>query len=483
MIDDARRPGTGNSDDDVVVRYAARILALKAERDAAVDDDELLAIARDLGMSDADLKAVAAAAAAHVVRARGYREHGRLADAIGELEQATALSPRDPVVLFALADALKARFLVDGDTSDAARARVLARACLAVAPDHRPSFAVLNELDARRPAKRALPRVAIAAGVGAAVFVAVGAAVFVTRLLPTRVVQAGSANATPPDSRPSFAQAAIPGSRAPGGAGVEPPATAAAATEPNETGTFDLPVTLVDDAHSVGLQLGARHSVLSRYADSAFYELHALVASERAALIARIDWKLEVLDRAGGVVTTMTMEGPASHDAALRPGDTQALSRLVPTTVAAASVRLTVMRIEEEPLSSGAASGAALPKPPASAPIELHWAIDKPAGVDVVVRERSRSLSPKTFSLGPFLGATWQVENTGSIPVRLLKVDVRVFDAAGKALSIPGPFSTAKYVTAPSQASLRVGDIRLIRTTIDVPDAYARYELWVTELN
>lgn len=467
-----------NGADDVIRRYAARILALKAERDAAVDDATLLEIARELGMSDADVAAVAAAAAAHVVRARGYRDHGRLTDAVVELEQASALSPRDPATLFALADALKARFVAARDPHDAARARGLAKSCLAVAPDHSASFALLNELDQQQQQQqREQPRVAATmlpavVFIGAVVFVVVGVVVAGALRSP---VASTTAPTTAPITGPNTGPNTGPGVAVPPDTGGDTSGSGNGADSGNDSGTADLPVLLLEDHRSAGLRLDVRRSVLSRYPGSAFYELHAVIRSQRAALIERIDWRLELLDRAGVVVTTVEMQGPASHEGALRQGDAHALYQLVPTSSAATSVRLTPLRREEEPSTLTSTA-------PPSPSIELRWATPQPAGADIVVRERSRSVSQATFGLGPFLKATWEVENRGPSPLHLLKIEIRSISATGETLPNGGPFDSAQYVTAGSQPALRTGDVRLLRTTMTIPKDAARFELWVIEI-
>lgn len=443
--------------DDVVARYAARLMAVKASRDAFVDDATLTAIAKDLGMSDADLAAVADVAAAHMARADGYRAHGRLDDAIVELDHAVDLQPRSVAALFALADALGARANANGNDVDRARARALAKAVLDVDPGHQPSFALLNALDGKKKKPMRGPRffVAVAAAVGAvfAPFAIVGAVIL-------------SRDHVPPIEK-----------RKPRGTPVALPVSTD--VDVDHTGKFDLPLTLIDDANSQGLRLEVRSAVLSRYPDSAFFEVRALVHNDKDALVSEVDWRLDLVDKDGVVVTTQKTSAPASHEAALRKGDSAPLDLLVPTTSKATAARLTATRSTSEPASSRPASGE--PAWPASPEVELHWEGAKPAGVDVVVRERSRSLGKPNFGMEPFFEATWEFENTGTVPLETMEVELRAFDADGKRLALKNIIGTgSQYLTSKaSHPVVRPGEVRLLRMTKQVPKETQKTELWV----
>ncbi len=292
--------------DDVLAQYAARILALKDERDRGVDDAMLRSIAEDLGMTDADLAAARAAGEAHRARALGYREHGRIDDAIAELEHACALAPLDLASLHALADARRARFVAQRDPADAEHARALARRCLAIDPAHAASFQLLNALDAQatevareRATKTWRAAVAAIAAIGV-----VAAGVVLLRARDSSV-------------RPN-APAQSTASPAAGG-----PAAGA-------TGDVEIPVGIVAAERLPGVTLEVRKSSLARYPGSAFYTLHGILHSMRPMEIQHVAWQLDSLDAAGTVVQSDRFDGPASHEAALRPGDEQVIALLLP---------------------------------------------------------------------------------------------------------------------------------------------------------
>lgn len=437
--------------DEVVARYAARLLQLKAERDSIDDDDVLAAVARDLGMSDADMAAVNAAVAAHVDRGNGYVAHGRVADAVAEFDAAAALAPRDVAVLHALASVLQKR---NGD-GDAHRARTLSKRVLAIDAKHQPSFALLNALDKK---KSWAPAVAVLALAAAAVpFLIVGAVIVDRDHIPAMKMR---------EKKKPVVDVTAPASE------IAVPAVA------DDTGKFDLPLTLIADGNSEGLALDVRSSVLSRYDDSAFYDLRVVVTSSRDAVIKELDWRIDLKDKDGVVVATAKKSAPSDYEASLRKRDAVAFAHLLPTPKSAQTATLTVTRTSQEPrpASEGAASSSSFPP---SKPITLHG--DMPTGVSVAVRERAASLSPESLGIGPFYEATWEVENTGASSIEDLKLALRAYDASGQQLEVKSLIGDGSfYVTSSaSMASIRAGEVRLVRVTKQVPKTTQKTELWV----
>lgn len=422
--------------DDVVARYAARLLQLKAERDAIDDDALLAAVAKDLGMSDADMAAVHAAVNAHVDRGNGYVAHGRVDDAVAEFDAAAALAPRDTAVLHALASALQRRN-ADGD---AHRARTLSKRVLAIDPKHQPSFQLLNLLDKKKSWGPAVVVLGLAA---AAVPFLVVAAVIVDR-----------------DQIPAMKMR----EKKPAQADVD----AGAAPAVDDTGKFDLPLTL-DNAD--GLVLDVRSSVLSRYDDSAFYDVRVVVTSQRSVLLKELDWRFDLKDASGVVVATAKQSAPSAYEASLRKGDAVAFAHLIPTPKSAVSATLTLTRAAQEPSSSTF---------PPSPSVPLHGAL--PNGLSVVVRERAATLSPENLGMGPFYEATWEVENTGPSSIEDLKLRLRAYDKDGNELEVKSLMGDGSfYVTSSaSMAAIRPGEVRLVRITKQVPKTTQTTQLWLS---
>ena len=440
------------SNEENISRYAARILEVKAQRDARVDEATLLEIARELGLSDADLAAVARVANDTLARARGYVAHGRFADAIGEFETACALQPHNVEARYGLAAALGARFADGGDSADLGRAQMLAKECLQIEPLHQPSFALLNALE--KPQRRT-SGVVVAAAVLFGVVGVVGVVAVVAAVGKPSLVEV----------RPPPAAVAVPIMAAP-----------TPGQEAGEAAQAELPVELVLDEHSRGLRLETRGAQLARYPTSAFFELRALIHNERDAEVREVEVRIDIVDKNGAVVATATAGSPAGHEAALRKGDAAPLDALLATPPTATAALLTVQRVVQEPVSSW----------PAAPEIELHWGVPRPAGVNVGVSQRSSSIRPALFGLGPYFNATWAFQNRATTPLSTLKVELRAFDAAGQRLP-PTPQSIGdgtRYVTSSSSHPVvRSGETRLLRVIETVDPACHHVEVWVVAVD
>jgi hypothetical protein len=434
-------------DDQQLKRYTERIVAEKAARDAAnataLDESTLHAVAVELGLDPAVVKQ---AADDHRVRADGFRAHGRLDDAIAELEQACALSPLDDALRLALGEALAARFVARGSSDDGERARVIARHLLATNPRHTAAFTLLNTVDAPPPASARRPR---AGGVVAGAGVVVGLAAALVAVVVTR----SPAPATTPQT--TTTQTTTPQTTTP------PQASAS-----DERGELDLAVDVV--GAPAGLVVEVRRSVLKRYPPKAFYELQALVRSTRDTEIAQISWKLALASDDGTALATQVHDAPQKHQASVFSGDVAPLSMLVATTPDVRRVTLSLEHIVEEPARAR----------PRSTPVALTWA-NKPADVDVVARVRSTSTRAAAFGLGPFFHGVWEFENKGTRAVRTLKVDLRGVDARGQPVSTGNP---SFFYVVGNDAALRPGDVRLHRVTRQVGEAFDHATLHVLEV-
>ena len=111
--------------EDHLQRFATKVVELQEKRER-VDEALMISVAKDLGMSEADLIAVKEQSAAHKQRAQALRSAGSLDDAITELETAWAFNPLDVEVMYMLADGLHTRARKTKDDSEWARAKDLA---------------------------------------------------------------------------------------------------------------------------------------------------------------------------------------------------------------------------------------------------------------------------------------------------------------------------------------------------------------------
>lgn len=148
---------TPKPEDAQLQAYVERVLALTAERSSRIEPEELQGIAREMGLSESDLVAVAQAAEDYYQRGHGYLKHELWDDAVSELTEAFALDPARPDACFALAQAYKGRFVADADSSDRREAMQLCRRTVELDPGHDEAYAMLRELTDLEPEAPAPP--------------------------------------------------------------------------------------------------------------------------------------------------------------------------------------------------------------------------------------------------------------------------------------------------------------------------------------
>lgn len=114
------------------------------QQDQIVDEATMKAIALELGMTEEDILKARAEGQAMKERARGLRQRGLIADAITELEQASAWNPLDVEILTMLADCYVRRGRRQKSAADLEKGRQIALQALKVAPGNREAPQILQ---------------------------------------------------------------------------------------------------------------------------------------------------------------------------------------------------------------------------------------------------------------------------------------------------------------------------------------------------
>ena len=139
--------------DRMMQAYLERVIALRESKSRTLSEQDLRAIANEVGLSDEDLAAADQAAHEHYQRGAQFLKHGRWDDSIRELQDAVALSPGWLQYKALLAYAFAERWKQLGREPDRHAAGQLARECIAIDPNHSESYALLNTLDAAAPGR------------------------------------------------------------------------------------------------------------------------------------------------------------------------------------------------------------------------------------------------------------------------------------------------------------------------------------------
>jgi hypothetical protein len=447
--------------DDVVRRFVERAERLRQERAAELSARDLEAIALELGMSEGDLTALRAEVDEHLTRARGYVEHELWDDAIGELAQIVDLTPGRADVLYTVALANAGRHRSTGDDGARRSAAAAARGCLQIDPSHRPSFELLRELE-REPAPSAwlkpLAAAAAVAGTGAAsawaflggtpaLLPALGGTALFAGAAAFAALRLGRPRARPDRAFPQSPKAAPEGSRTP--PAPEPRSERPLAGKAGRpTPEVNLPVALATDPKGVAVWL--RKSVLTRYPERSFHGFVLELDNCGDLQIEELELDLVYFDDAGNELRRATDRVLSStHHAPLRPGDCHvSFSRevfdepLVPTRLV---LRPGAMELKNAPAS-----------PPPARPHAFEWRSGALAGVMIALRQRSGH-DDGSASEGDWLEAIWEIENTGTLPLFDLTLEVERLSAEGAVLE------TQSCMVTYEDRVLYPGEIRLER--------------------
>ncbi|MEM7584101.1 MAG: hypothetical protein AAF560_12010 [Acidobacteriota bacterium] len=444
-------PPMTDRDPTTLDAYIERVMTLRDERRSTPTDDERRQIALDLGLSEEDLAGVEQAADDHFVRGSGFLEHRRFDDAVTELGEAVALAPRRVERLHALSQAHLGRWQERRDVADRDRAEILARECLELDPQHAASFEVLNQLDTRSP--RAVSR-----PTGSSRKTMAGLALLALLGLGLLTFMRASEDADEPVS-PSPATEPAVSESTPDAPDIEP------ASEPvSGTQELDLPVELVAGSTGLDLELEPRLSRLKNYSNgSSFWTLNAILTQRGASELDTLSARLELLDAEGQVVSQETVELLNRAAPTLRPGDSHALHLLRETSGDVSRARLVAEAITEQPAAASYADAA---------PVEFTWRADRPADLEIAVRERSRRFSENRFlqNAKGYFDVVLEVENTSQRTLRRLKLAAEITG--------PGEAWTAEeenHVVLSSGPAMRPGEVRLVRVLEAVqgqPESY-----------
>jgi tetratricopeptide (TPR) repeat protein len=166
------------STDDDLHRFAVRVVELQEQErqrsETAVPDEEtLLRVARDLGVTDEQLLRMRDDAKAKKTLAQALRQSGALDEAIGALEDVRVFHPHDLEGQRLLADALYLRSRKTRSEEDWQRAQALCQGVVSAAPADAEARALLLAIKNNPPSAAA----SSAGGIGWVVAAGIGLAV------------------------------------------------------------------------------------------------------------------------------------------------------------------------------------------------------------------------------------------------------------------------------------------------------------------
>ncbi|HEY4222806.1 MAG TPA: hypothetical protein VGO62_15725 [Myxococcota bacterium] len=163
--------------EDHLQRFAQTVVELQQKQQDRLDDETVNKVARELGMSDADIQKAREESRSAKVRAEALRRSGAIDEAINQLEIGFGFNPLDIEMQYMLADALYRRAQRDKSQNDWARAKDLCIRVIEVAPANKDAPMLLNAINNNDPSKKPDLGIPIGIVVGAAAFVLLAAGV------------------------------------------------------------------------------------------------------------------------------------------------------------------------------------------------------------------------------------------------------------------------------------------------------------------
>jgi tetratricopeptide (TPR) repeat protein len=444
----------GPESDAIVQQYVRRVSELSRVRRQLPSQQELEAIALEVGIAPEVLEQARQTAQAHFNRGVDYRQQDQWDAAIAELENSLALNPSYGEAHYQLAMAYQGRYRQLQLTSDRQAALDHLADCLSLQPDHAAARALQSSLaHAPKPASNSTTRLPLLIGTGVGLVVAMGVG---TSLL---LLQGQSPEAT-----------SIVVEDAP------LPADASATTAPlatdspsAETGEVDIPLLLADDLGEAGIAVEVRQSRLSNYPERSFYNLSALLLNESNQELEKVTLVAELLDDQGQIVSQKTLRALDSQHPTLRPGDRFPFTTIEETTPSVAQVRLRIQTLDGLPAASNYDPGEIVP---------VRWEVEQRPQWQLEARERQLSASSSILNEGEaYVEATFAITNVGDASFQTLKLVMRMYDAAGNQLG-----EDELLVVYGDNPPLLPGESRPEKALESIPVGFHSYELVVVEV-
>ncbi len=448
---------------DTIQLYVERVERLIQQRRQTVTEEDLQEIARELGMSDADLAAVEEEVQSRYERGMGFVDHGMWNDAVEQLREAAALAPSRVYLLHALANAYFCRGRDNKSKDDMQQAEAWARRCLDLDPQYQAAFILLGEIKDQNIAESEglSTRKAAMTLVGSLVLCVVGgsvASIIAVIIEPSLAEDQNTTTET--DSVVVNDNLVVP----------------VAATQPKDTkpvplqpSAGNLPVDFNPGRWKGQVALDLREVNNKVYTDKAYFSWKGLIENTGNLEIDEVTAKLELINGSDEVLVSDIITLVDDYKPALRPGDVNTFYTTKGSEAAVERAKVTITNVKAEPAAKGYAK---------SKLISPKWAVKKPANLNIEVRERFTSHSHNDMMNSGFFKAAWEIKNTGSTPIRTVKVGLRLMDGNGTTLD-----DSSWLVAFSSSPTIRPGEMRLASTTKSVAKTYKKYELSIVEIN
>ena len=214
------------------------------------------------------------------------------------------------------------------------------------------------------------------------------------------------------------------------------------------TGARDLPVALEPGDKLAGSSLDNVRSVLTILSTSRIFRLSAELQVRGSKELEALELRVDLLSKNNEMVASKLIKPVRRYGEPVRPGDRVPLSMMLRANAEVHQARVSVVM---------ALLGPAVESYPDSPVFPLHWVAQQPAGVDITTRQRRKSIRTRGTS-GSLYDVAVEVKNTGSLPIRLLRLDIRLLDARSEVVA-----TSSRFVVSTTGPILLAQKTRVVR--------------------
>lgn len=377
-------------DQNTLRTYIDRVQQLR--RAPHLDPEQLRSVAREVGVSDADLLAAEQTSEAHILRGRTLLGAGRAGEARDELLAALALAPWRRDLDATLAETCLALGKSSRNPSMFDEAESYARRALHQEPGEPALADLLNRIDAARQRRRVRWPVLLAVGVMLSGLGVVGLVLAGGVFMGVR----SSSTAVEPVS------ITVPG---------VPAAPESTVSTVSRTVATEVPLTVEGPDPALVEALRVVSSGYTATSDGkTYYKMAGYLKNTGSDDLRQLTGMVEIFDAAGVVLGTDKVYIVGSLDADLPPSLVAPVHAHEPVPGVPASARLRLDPAEHSPTHP-------------SRPAELTWTVPQPEGASLTAEVRVSSRRSGRNEL-------W-VTHTGTRPLGRLQVRLHFFDSGG----------------------------------------------------
>lgn len=227
------------------------------------------------------------------------------------------------------------------------------------------------------------------------------------------------------------------------------------------------PVEFVSGPLSEGLVFTTHASELNIYSTgNSFYELQGRVTNNSEFELEELELSVVLLDAAGKPLVTESVHAVPTHEPSARPGDIRPFRSLSQTVAEVERVQVSVLERKQK---------KAKKEYPPLRELELKMGAALPSGVSLRLYERNTEYNDYGFGSSFFIGG-WELENTGTAPLGMLKVRIDQFNEKGEVLA-----SDDSYFVTSDEIPLGPGERAVNGGTYGSKKGFRDYSITVVE--